>query len=238
MQKAKLHILSTRPLSQELIAAAAEQNIVLDQISFIETTPVNDPAITNEIKKVAAQPATVLFTSMNAVQAVADAVTKGNEKVSWTIYCIGNTTKKLAEEQFGADSIKGTADYAEQLADVVIKEREKVVTFFCGNIRRDVLPNKLRAAGIQVNEIVVYQTVETPQKISRQYDAVLFYSPSAVDSYFSVNPVSESTHYFAIGTTTASAIQQYTTQNVIVADKPGKEELAQQAIAHFSQQKI
>jgi uroporphyrinogen-III synthase len=238
MQKDKRHILSTRPLSKDLIAAAAAQDIVVDEVSFIETTPVVDLSVTNEIEKVAAQPATVLFTSMNAVQAVADVATKESKKVSWSIYCIGNTTKKLAEEQFGSNSIKGTADYGEQLADVVIKGGEKVVTFFCGNIRRDVLPHKLRAAGIEVHEIVVYQTIETPQKISKQYNAVLFYSPSAVDSYFSVNPVSEITQYFAIGTTTASAIRQYTTQNVIVADKPGKEELVQQAIAHFSQQKI
>jgi uroporphyrinogen-III synthase len=238
MQKAKRHILSTRPLSKDLIAAAAAQNIVVDEISFIETTPVVDLSVTKEIEKVAAQPATVVFTSMNAVQAVADVATKEFKKVSWSIYCIGNTTKKLAEEQFGSNSIKGTADYGEQLADVVIKEGEKVVTFFCGNIRRDVLPNKLRAAGIDVHELVVYQTLATPKQISKPYDAVLFYSPSAVDSFFSVNPVSDNTQYFAIGTTTASAIQQYTTKNVIVANKVDKEDLAKQAIAHLSQQKI
>ena len=58
------------------------------------------------------------------------------------------------------------------------------VTFFCGNQRRDTLPDKVRAAGIKVEELVVYETVELPLKVTDHYDAILFYSPSGVRSFF------------------------------------------------------
>ena len=51
--------------------------------------------------------ATVVFTSMNAVEAVAAHL---NDYIpDWKIYCIGNTTKKLVEKYFGEDLIAETA---------------------------------------------------------------------------------------------------------------------------------
>jgi uroporphyrinogen-III synthase len=92
-------------------------------------------------------------------------------------------------------------------------------------------------AGIAVEEVVVYRTIEMTHTIPSTYDGILFFSPSAVNSFFAINK-EEQTTYFAIGTTTANALQQYIHANVIVAERATKEDLVKQAISYFSKQKI
>jgi uroporphyrinogen-III synthase len=230
MQKSNRHILSTRPLPKEVVDYALSQGITIEEVSFIETIPVSDEKLQKGLETFSTQNITAVFTSMNAVEALADTI---KVKVGWTVYSIGSATQKLVEEKLGV-KVKATAAYAAQLADKIIEDKPEEVYFFCGNIRRDILPQKLMEAGIKVAEIVVYQTIETPKRVLKHFDAILFYSPSAVASFFSVNAIDASTELFAIGTTTAEAIQQYGYTNVITAASPGKESLVQQAIRHFN----
>ncbi len=131
---------------------------------------------------------------MNAVEAVGKYVA---EKNNWKIFCIGNTTRKLVKEIFGEKNIAGTADNASALADSIIESASiKNIVFFSGNQRRDELPEKLKKNHIKVEEIVVYKTIETPELLTKSYDAILFFSPSAVQSFFSKNTISDSTPNF------------------------------------------
>ena len=230
MQKTKLQILSTRPLNKQLIARAAVLNISIEEISFIEAAIVQNESIKNRIVNYIQQNITAIFTSMNAVNAVAKYV---KQKPNWNIYCIGNATKKLVENHFGANSIVGTAANAEKLAEVIISESLEQVVFFCGNQRRDELPVKLKANNVFVVELVVYNTIETPVLVSKKYDGILFFSPSAAKSFFSINNVDHKTQLFAIGKTTASAIQQFSSNNVIISNSPGKEDLVMQMIEYY-----
>ena len=230
MQKSSWHILSTRPLPKPLVEQALQQGIVLEEVSFIETEPVIDEKLQKDLETFSQQNMIAVFTSMNAVDAVADAIKR---KVAWTIYSIGSATQRLVEERLGVN-VKASAAYASELADKIIADAPAEVHFFCGNIRRDVLPQKLKEAGINVVESVVYKTIETPKRVLKHFDAILFYSPSAVNSFFLVNKVDDATELFAIGTTTAEAIQPYSNKPVIIATEPGKEEMVQQAIRHFN----
>lgn len=236
MHKNKIHILSTRPINKELVDEAAKLNIVLDEISFIETEVIVDGALASKIKDLLQQKLSVVFTSMNAVDAVSGFITT---KPEWKIYCIGNTTKNLVKKFFGEDSITATAENAEHLADKIINDSATAsVTFFCGDKRREDLPEKLKSDNISIDEITVYRTIETAEIISKMYDGILFYSPSAVHSFFSKNKVGTPTELFAIGSTTADALQQFTQQPVTIATHPGKENLVKLAIDHFSKSKI
>ncbi|MEO6330006.1 MAG: uroporphyrinogen-III synthase [Ginsengibacter sp.] len=231
MQKTKIEILSTRPLSNQIIEEAAINNIIIDEVSFIETKPIENSNLSHKIEYYLQQNITAIFTSMNAVEAVA---THLKQLPEWRIYCIGNTTKKLAENYFGKDSIAGTAASAAELAEVMIKDKITHTIFFCGDQRRDELPEKLDQHDVNIDEVVVYNTNETPVAISKKYDAILFFSPSAADSFFSINRVDEETQLFAIGSTTAKAIQQYNKKNVVIAGSPDKENLVRQVIEYFS----
>lgn len=230
MQKASRHILSTRPLPKKVVEEALQQGIVIEEMSFIETVAVVNEKLQKELETFSQQKIIAVFTSMNAVDAVADVIKR---KVDWTVYSIGSATQKLVEERLGV-KVKKSAAYAAELADKIIEDAPEEVCFFCGNIRRDLLPQKLTEAGIGVREVVVYQTIETPKRVLKHFDAILFYSPSAVASFFSVNGVDAKTALFAIGATTAEAIQPFSSNTVITAKEPGKEELVQQAIRHFN----
>lgn len=231
----KTHILTTRPLDQSLVAEAAAQDIVIDTISFIDTARIITDEVVQQVNLHAKQDATVVFTSMNAVEAVIDLL--NNERPFWEIYCIGETTGKLVSDYFGASAIAGTANNALALAAVMMLDGIKEAVFFCGDQRRDELPETLRANQVILHEVVVYRTITLPQTIEKNYDGILFFSPSAAESFFSADTVPPGTILFAIGTTTGDTIRQFCNNQVITGNIPGKEALARQAIAHFATQR-
>lgn len=233
MQESKKKILSTRPVKETLIQEATEQNIQLDIIPLIDTEPVQDIDTQQEVEQIALQYATVVFTSMNAVESV---ITMLDQQVpEWNIYCMGNTTQELIRNYFGEESISGTGNNASELAATILSDNDELdeVFFFCGDQRRDELPAKLREEDISVEEIIVYKTIPLHQKIGTTYDGIVFFSPSAVESFFNNNKTTTSTVFFAIGSTTEAAIKKYTNNLIITAHSPRKEELVRKAIHYF-----
>lgn len=229
----KIQVLCTRPIPDDLVEEAASKGIVVDVLSFIDTEPIESVEVQQEIENALILSAIVVFTSMNAVEAVAEFLF--DEQPDWKIYCMGNTTRQLVKKYFGERSIQSTAENAIDLAEKIIEnEMPEEVLFFCGDQRRDELPQLLKQHDVEVNEIVVYHTIPVPHKLLKDYNAVLFFSPSAVESFFSANKAGEGTIYFAIGNTTASAIKIHATNRVFVADAPGKEALVKDMISFFT----
>lgn len=239
MQKFKASILSTRPINEALIQEAAGKNILIDVLSFIETEIIDSIEVHEEIENALLETATVVFTSMNAAEAVATHL--NYYKPDWSIYCIGNTTKKLVKEYFGEELIADTAKDATELAEKIAEDEVDEIIFFCGDKRRDELPTILNKYNIDVTEIEVYQTNMVQHTIEKSYNGVLFFSTSAVESFFSTNDLNDKTVLFAIGNTTASAIKKYlpadsagSTNKIIVADEPGKSNLVEKAVKYFT----
>jgi uroporphyrinogen-III synthase len=208
---------------------AAQKGIRIDTLSFIETEPIQGAALTHQVQQLGSQPLTAVFTSMNAVEAVAAHLAGSSPQ--WQLFCIGAATRRLAEEHLGP--VTGAAPSAAALADVILEHHPSGVFFFCGDQRREELPDRLNAAGIHVHELVVYKTTRTPQRVENVYDGVVFFSPSAVHSFFSVNAITQKTTLFAIGTTTADTIHTYVKNPVITSATPEKEALVRQLIDHF-----
>lgn len=231
MQRDKKYLLSTRPLPNKVVEDAAAQGVVIEELSFIKTTPVHDEAVIIQIKELGSQRHTVVFTSMNAVEAVAAQLESNPD---WKIYAIGNTTKNFIEAAWGKEVIAATADNAQRLGERLIDDGITDVVFFCGDMRRDELPNKIRSEGGTVQEVVVYQTTETPSAVTKEYNGILFFSPSAVNSFFSVNKVSPKTELFAIGKTTAETLKRFANKKIIIASTTDKADLARQAIQHLN----
>jgi uroporphyrinogen-III synthase len=232
MESNKKYLLSTRPLPKTIHEEGAKKNVIIEELSFIATEPIEDDELHQKIKAFAVKAHTVVFTSMNAVEAVA---AKIDEAPAWQIYCIGNTTRKLIEEKWGAEKIIATAENAQRLGERLIDDGVKEVVFFCGNIRRNELPNKIRSEGGKVEEVVVYETKETPTQLERAYDGILFFSPSAVHAYYSQNKPSKDTTLFAIGKTTEEAIREHKGHKIVVAHVTDKIEMAQEAIDYLYQ---
>lgn len=232
MPDEKIAILSTRPLEQSLIMQATANNIEIDITSFITTELVRNNSLKTRITETFHELSTVIFTSMNAAEAVADYL--AGTKPRWKIYCLGTATKNIIRQYFPLSEIIGEAENALSLADKIIMNKEKAVIFFCGDVRRDELPHKLASYNIHLEEIVVYKTITTSEKIEKAYNGILFFSPSAVESFFSLNTISDDTILFAIGTTTSGCIRQYSNNKIIESDYPGKKKLVEKSIDYFA----
>ena len=232
MQGNKINILSTRPLSASIIDEATAKGMLIETLSFIATEPIETVEVQQEVEQALLLSTTVVFTSMNAVEAVAAQLE--DQQPDWIIYAMGHSTKELAKKFFGEDSIAGTASSAAGLAELIVEEgATHEVIFFCGDQRRDELPDILQSNEIEVQEIEVYSTVPTPHKLTKQYEGILFFSPSAVQSFFSVNKLSSNTILFAIGDTTANTIKKYSTNKIIISDAPVKEDLVREMMEFF-----
>ncbi|HVK97489.1 MAG TPA: uroporphyrinogen-III synthase [Flavisolibacter sp.] len=218
---AKHKVLSTKKLKSSLVELAREKGFEIIEKEFIQVKGLETE------RQVLDENAVVVFTSANAVQHAPIEEFKGK------IFCISGATKKAVEARFPNSTIICTADDAAALADKIIDEEVEEVIFFCGNKRRDVLLDNLQQAGIKVKEMVVYETAETPEKLDDDFDAVLFFSPSAVNSFFKVNQLKEAAVYFAIGDTTADAIKGFTTNNVLVSEAPTQEAVIELLITHY-----
>jgi uroporphyrinogen-III synthase len=216
MSKPLVYVLSTRELSAALVEKAAAKGVVIDSLSFIAIEPI-------KAVEVPGAQAVVVFTSVNAVDAVG--------RSGWKIFCTSGATRRKVAERFGEAAIAGTADSAAELAATIVGEGwVNAVWFICGEQRRHELPARLKQAGIEVHEVVVYRTKLTPRKIGRDYDGIVFFSPSAVESFFSVNKIPARTRLFAIGGTTAEAIRRSSDNPVTISGQPDAELLINQII--------
>lgn len=171
----------------------------------------------------------LIFTSQNAVSAVLE-FENVEELKSKKVFCVGLKTKALLEANgFQVEAFKS---YADELAEMIsLNYSDLSFTFFSGNLRRDILPEKLKEAGILFNEIKVYETILTPQKINSKLDGILFYSPSGVESYTKENKITDEM-CFCIGNTTAKALETIT-KNIIIANQPSVENVIIQCINYF-----
>lgn len=233
MKETKYSILTTRPLAHTTMLKATDAGVEIDTASFIETNNIINATTAEKIRRYAAQDASVVFTSMNAAEAVIDCLSLDNIMPDWTIYTMGGTTQTIIKNYFIDSEIIADATNATQLANAIIEDEAEEVIFFCGNQRREELPNLLKHEEIKVDEVVVYETIETPLKIDKKFNGILFFSPSAARSFFSMNQLNSDTVLFAIGTTTAIELRKLSNNKILVGEHPNKEQLAEKAIEYF-----
>jgi uroporphyrinogen-III synthase len=228
--KDSIQILSTASLNEDLLQRLRTGNWHVKMASFIRiVTDVTKP-LRERIGGLQAQPATVIFTSANAVHPIGKLL-QGNANL--TIYCIGGATRDAVTEYFGGSSIQDVGDNAADLVKKIMLARPASVVFFCGSERMDTIPQRLVANGIAVEEIEVYRTELQPQPMEEHFDAILFFSPSGVRSFFSSNTIAASATCFAIGPTTAAEIEVYTKNKIIIAGQPGKKEVIDAVINFY-----
>jgi uroporphyrinogen-III synthase len=219
MTTQQIYLLSTGALPDNLVIAASKAGINMDVVPFIDIEYMETKT---QIPEVA------VFTSVNAVIAVKRWLPTPLPNVR--IYCISGATHRAVIEAFGEQAVVGKAGSAGELAKLIHAREpgdKKKIVFFCGDQRREELP----ATG--VTNKTVYRTILTPHRLERTYDGIAFFSPSAVESFFSVNVIAAGIPLFAIGSTTAAAIRAICQNRVITAPEPDKEILVELMTDHF-----
>jgi uroporphyrinogen-III synthase len=215
-----INILATKKLLPNQKRTLLDANIHLIEEDFISINYLSPP--------LEGLGEALIFTSQNAVQSVlqhpkCDALKTKN------VFCVGIKTKSLLEKN--GFNVAVYTDYAVDLAEIIsLIYNKESYTFFSGNIRREELPSLLKENGIAFNEIEVYETNITSKKITNTLDGILFFSPSAVQSYFKLNTIKEEM-CFCIGKTTAETLENKGIKNIIIADKPSIESLIEKVIS-------
>jgi uroporphyrinogen-III synthase len=215
------NILSTKILLSDQKQALLDAGFSVTEANFIKTE--NSDFDLNGIKD------NLIFTSQNAVQSVL-LHSKSSGLKTKNVFCVGIKTKALLEEN--GFNVNVYVDYASDLAEIItLIYFNESFTFFSGNLRKETLPKALKAAKVNFNEIQVYETTLTPQKIKTPVDGILFFSPSAVESYLKDNKIKNEI-CFCIGETTASSLAKIT-QNIIIANQPSVENVIEDVIEEF-----
>jgi len=217
----QIQILSTKILSKVQKHELVNANFNVIEADFIATQNQSF-----EIKDIFDN---LIFTSQNAAQSVL-LHPKCEDLKTKNVFCVGLKTKALLEEN--GFNVIVYVDYASDLAEIItLIYSNESYTFFSGNLRKETLPKALKEAKIKFNEIQVYETTLTPQKIKTTVDGILFFSPSAVESYLKDNKI-KAEICFCIGNTTAESLEK-ATKNIIVADQPSVENVIDDVIEEY-----
>ncbi len=211
-----IRILSTKVLLDHQKQALMDSGLEILESNFIEVETKSFEL--NGIKN------NLIFTSQNAVRSFLTHPQFEENKSdlqSKKAFCVGVKSKtNLTDAGF---EVVAYADYASDLAEIIsLIYANGSYTFFSGNLRRETLPLALKNAGIEFNEIEVYETQLKPHKIKETVDAILFFSPSGVASYLKDNTIKKEL-CFCIGETTAEALKNRNINNIIIADYPAVE---------------
>ena len=216
-------VYSTKKLS-ELQKETLSTAIGITDSDFIKMrfNRISPKVMKNEIEN-------VIITSQNGVEALLNSFTK-NEMNFKNIYCVGRRTKKLIENRIG--KVTHVAKNAKKLAEYLSQNLDnKEVTYFCSDLRLDILPAYLQTHDIIVHEVEAYKTMLSPVKIDDSISGVLFYSPSGIESYLQENTTDKVA--FCIGETTAKEARKHF-EKVEVANIPSVDSVLELVNTHFT----
>src|ERR1043165_9933465 len=195
-----MKVLATKAPDKDAIAYATSLGFDLQGFNFIAST-----AAAFDITEVETSPYdSIAFTSANAVNYFFEKVSAATIKGK-TVYAIqGKTSDAL--KQLGI-SAKQTAENAGALSKKIIATgKTKSLLHVCGNKVLDDLEEGVKAASIHYRKLVVYTTQLIPHEVKHDYDALLFYSPSGVESFLLKNKIPVDAVCCCIGVTTAMAL--------------------------------
>jgi uroporphyrinogen-III synthase len=188
----------------------------------IEIVPPPDPG---PLKNAAANIDTydwIVFSSTNAVAALAQHLTPGQRSPRGSIATVGSVTRKAVEKLGWRVDVVPEKFVAESLVEAIPPEelRGRRVLLPAAAVTRDIVPQALRERGAVVEAVEAYRNIipEDAEQRARQVfsntalpDWVTFMSSSAVDNLVSLVPVEllQRVRIASIGSVTSASIRKY-----------------------------
>ena len=232
----KHHIVITRQISSEDQQLAERLKLTIHVKPAIETRPRLD---WSDVETILINPDYPIFafTSRNAVRAL-NSYPKGGQTLlnGKRVYAVGSKTaaelRKLGCDPLLPDQCDGSG-LAKKITEELLgcsHSRIPGVLHLCGNMRRNEFRDYLEGSGIDVRDLVVYRTILLPMNFDTiPKDALLFYSPSAIESFRKsggfTHPSHQHSELFAIGHTTAEELSIETGRHVHVSPQTDSKEL-------------
>ena len=213
----KRQIWITKSLSEQQKIFAQNSGLDVKEIALTKIQHLDFP---KDLPKAEAW----IFTSQNALKNL------NQTNFAGKVYASGKQTANVLKEK-GVETRIGDSETAQSLAELIVEDGVKSALFFCGNIRRNELPNYLAKKGVQLKEEVVYHTLLDPKKIpSQKGDALFFMSPSAVESFAMINEFDTELDYYSIGETTVNTLRKKGVQKINTATEASFEAMLEQYV--------
>lgn len=158
---------------------------------------------------------------------------EGTTHTAWegaTAYAVGpSTADQLRALSFAVEG-EETGSGADLAAFIAEADPPAPLLFLCGNRRRDDLPDRLEAEGVDFDELTVYEThsrTDLTLPPPGQETWLSFFSPSGLESALQAETEGglEDYHCAAIGATTAGALEDAGLEVEAVAQSPTPEGL-------------
>lgn len=211
-------------LSTKKLDVALRERIVHSGLAYMEYDAIHVNPVSFELPALTDY---VIFSSKNAVKTV---LKSAYALANTQVLCVGKQSEKLLFKK-GIKTIKTAKNMAELVSFIEKIAKNASFLHFCGNRRLPLLAEKMTAWKANFKEIVVYNTTPNVKKINAAPDAILFYSPSGVESHTNMNTIGNSS-CFCIGETTAKALPEQP-KKLVVLENPSIQTLVAKAIQHL-----
>ncbi|AKQ47229.1 uroporphyrinogen-III synthase [Rufibacter radiotolerans] len=196
------------------LGIAEKYGIKVDFRAFIEIEPVPYKEFRKDKVNILDHTA-VIFTSRNAVDHFFRICAEGKIEVpaEMKYFCISDQTAYYLQKYIVLRKRKLFigGKTASDLFEVLKKHKNEKFLYPCSNIRKEDIPEFMRANGFDFTEATMYKTVasDLSDLAEVKYDCIAFFSPSGISSLFVNFPdfKQNNTRIAAFGPTTAQAVR-------------------------------
>ena len=228
-------VLCLKKLTPPRINAGRKLGLGLTASEVIETQPEFDSyAVSTALKSTN----NWVFSSLNSVSAITS-VLKNTSMIHKHVFCVGSRVANFFEGKVKAIY---QVNSVSELTEVANASEKEAFMWFHGNKSDMALIEEFEVHEMTLNTHSVYRTELSTPKIEdlEDYKALMFFSPSGVDSFNEHNYIPENAVVSAIGKTTAEYLahsydEQENTklENIITPETYEYEHLLQALQTHF-----
>ena len=232
MTKNNKRILFTRSLNADQIEFALKMNCLIDHHAFIRIDLSTLSSEEIEIINSGKYP-NWIFTSQNAVRSLQ--ANKGHIQLDKMGKCfaVGQKTADHLSDM-GISSLVPTRHNSEALSELLEDHANEPFLYFTGNLRQKTLIHFFEEHESLLKKLrFMTRIMIQPEIALEDYDAICFCSPSAVHSFFKNYQLKNNQPCFAIGTTTAVALVDYS-DDVMMSDQTHVYSLIQTCNEYFN----
>lgn len=209
------------------LTLAQKYDIKVDFREFIQVEPVPYKEFRKDKVNILEHTA-IIFTSRNAVDHFFRICAESKIEIpaEMKYFCISEQTAYYLQKYIVLRKRKlfTGEKTATDLFDVIKKHKNEKFLYPCSNIRKDDIPEFMRANKFNFTEAVIYKTVaaDLSDLAEVKYDCIAFFSPSGISSLFINFPdfKQNNTRIAAFGPTTAQAVLDAGLELDIVAPMP------------------
>jgi uroporphyrinogen-III synthase len=246
-------VVITRAESQSAALAAAlkSQGASVVALPLIQILPPLDFGLLDTALRDLANFDWLIFTSQNAVSAVADrlatlAIDFGAQKSAAKVAAVGKATADAAQQSgFTVNHIGQGGTAATLVLELASELPDKRVLLPRSDRAASELVPRLQRFGAEVTEVIAYRTADATaldpaaREAVATSDAILFFSPSAVHSFAALqkssalNPLADTVVIGAIGPVTSVALRNSGLRCDFQASEPSINEIVATLAVHF-----